>query len=307
MYKQLTFFIQKTFLFLIAVIISLGLLFTQADGYTDEYYLKFATPKQKSLILGTSRAAQGVRPDVFEEVLGEKVFNYAFTIGHSPFGDVYLDSIKRKLEEQVTDGTFIITVDPWSISSQTEDPNKHKKFRELELALANTKIVDLKPNFLYLLQNYANSYVYILRNKISHPAFLLHDDGWLEISIGMSEREIASRTKAKLEFYRENNLPEYKFSEVRLDYLSKTIEYLKEHGSVYLVRLPVSSGMTEIENIFMPDFEEKIQQAKQLSSGYLDLTQSDSEYVYSDGNHLFKDSARDVSQDIADFILSQKK
>ena len=79
-----------------------------------------------------------------------------------------------------------------------------------------------------------------------------------------------------------------------------------EHGAVYLVRLPVSSGMTEIENIFMPDFEEKIQQAKQLSSGYLDLTQSDSEYVYTDGNHLFKDSARDVSQDIADFILSQK-
>lgn len=306
MYKQLNFFLKKTALFLITIIISLALLFTQADGFTDEYYLKFATPKQDSLILGTSRAAQGLRPDTFETVLGKKIFNYAFTIGHSPFGPTYLKSIKRKLKNNVTNGIFIVTVDPWSISSKSKDPNQLNKFRELELALANTPIVSFKPNFLYLVQNYASSYVYILRNKISHPAFFLHDDGWLEISINMDQGEVDYRTKAKLEFYREHNLPEYKFSEIRLEYLLKTIDYLQQHGAVYLVRLPVSSGMVEIEEEFMPDFNEKIQQAKQKASNYLDLTQSEAEYIYTDGNHLFKESGIDVSRDIAKFIQQSK-
>jgi hypothetical protein len=54
-----------------------------ADGTSDDYYLKFSTPKQGSMILGTSRAKQGLIPSVLSEAIegGDvKLFNFSFTL-----------------------------------------------------------------------------------------------------------------------------------------------------------------------------------------------------------------------------------
>ena len=95
---------------------------------------------------------------------------------------------------------------------------------------------------------------------------------------------------------------DYKYSEVRLEYLNNTIDYLKQYGNVYLVRLPIHPEMMAIENELMPDFENKISLTKTNCSSYLDLTPFNADYAYTDGNHIHKNSGKLVSQKIADWI-----
>lgn len=82
-------FLHKIIIFSIPLIVIFAIVLGQADGYTDPFYIRFTTPKQNNLILGTSRAAQGLQPDVFKDILETDVYNYAFTVTHSPYGPTY--------------------------------------------------------------------------------------------------------------------------------------------------------------------------------------------------------------------------
>ena len=292
-------FLFKITVFVLLVVISFVWVLSLADGFTDPFYIRFTTPKQNNLIIGTSRAAQGLQPDVLNFFLNRDFYNYAFTMGHSPFGPSYLKSIKKKLNSDEKNGVFIVTVDPWSISSTTTNPNDSLNFREVNLCVANTPKVNIKPNFSYLINNLGgNFYKIVLKNS---PMYL-HTDGWLEVTLDMDSSIVSKRLKNKLDDYRNNYLPTYKFSNLRMEYLIKTIKFLNKHGKVYLVRLPIDSKLMEIENEFMPDFGDKIQSIIPFSNGYFDMTQMNNEFSYVDGNHLYKVSGELVSEKIADWI-----
>ena len=297
-------FFKKTLIFSLFLAVSFMWILSRANGFTDPFYLRFTTPKQSNLILGTSRAAQDIRPNILNNILGKSFYNYSFTVAHSPYGSTYLKSIKKKLNRSTTNGIFILTVDPWSISSWTKDPNDYKSFRELELCVGNTIIVNLNPNLLYLLFNWKEKHLDILKKKDSN--MFLHHDGWLEITIDMDSIKVSDRIKVKEKSYREGYLPYAKFSEHRLNTLEETIRFLKNHGEVYLVRLPIHPKIMQIEYELMPDFNDKIKEAISISSGYLDLTIRNNNYKYTDGNHLYKDSATEVSRIIGEWLLEQK-
>jgi len=257
------------------------------------------------MIIGTSRAAQGLQPEVFQPILSEDIYNYAFTVSHSPFGEVYYNSIKRKHNKQ-TGGLFIVTIDPWSISSSCMPVNAQNEFREKGKFVDKTTVVDLNPNIFYLLNSFSGNYLDVLIGKKSHV--FLHNDGWLEVKgIPMDSASMAQRRKKKLAAYRNNKLPNYNFSSTRLDYLIKTVTYLKQYGDVYLVRLPVHESMLSIENELMPRFDDKISKAIQLADGYLDMTPNNMNYIFTDGNHLHKSSGVHASKAIANWILRRKE
>jgi len=297
--------IFQTAIFLLITGASFFLILCQADGRSDAFYLKFTTPKQTNLIIGTSRAAQGLQPPIFDAVLKKEqpFFNYAFTLAQSPFGPVYLNSIQKKLDTTKRNGTFIITVDPWTICSETETPNDSTSFREANLALANTSNVNVKPNLGYLYHNFGGKYHQILFPVNSK--MYLHEDGWLELNLRTDTATIHKRTLRKMKDYRFNVLPKYKFSSLRLQYLIKTIQYLSNYGTVFLVRIPVSEEMMRIENELMLDFNFKIKEAILLSKDYLDLTKENSSFTYTDGNHLYKKSGAIVSEKIANWIKAK--
>ena len=298
------FILQLTFISIISLAIILFII-SRADGYTDPFYIRFTTPKQQNMILGTSRAAQGLQPHVFEKILTKKINNFAFTVAHSPFGKVYFESIKRK-HNRKTDGLFIITVDPWSLSSWCTSPNDLSQFRENKLCLNKTKIVDMNPNVFYILDNLSSKYSNILLKK--NKSTFLHNDGWLEISnILMDSASVANRVSSKIETYRYTHLPKSNFSSTRLQYLIKTINYLKDFGVVYLVRLPIHEKMMEIEEDLIDDFNLKIKEAIDLSDGYLDMTPQNNLFDYTDGNHLYKNSGKKVSRIIANWITDNNK
>ena len=297
-------FLVNTVIFSIIAVLLIFLLLYKVDGYSDSFYVKFTTPKQSSLIIGTSRAAQGLQPRVFDSILENSFSNYSFSVLHSPFGKTYLNSIKRKLDLRGKQGVFVITVDPWSLSSFTNSPEDSLSFRELNLALGNTKIVDVKPNPFYLLNNRSDRFYELIIDKQSNS--FLHADGWLEVNMVYDSIKEVENIDKKVANYKKNMLPKAKYSQTRYNYLIKTINFLKPYGDVYLVRLPIHKKMEELDNIIMPNLENDIKEAIGLSNGYLDLTPLSTNFKYTDGNHLHKISGKKVSIIIAKWIADKQ-
>jgi hypothetical protein len=294
-------FLIKVGLFSISIAMFCFFVYSKAGENTDAFYNRLNQPSKKNLIIGTSRAAQGLQPKVFDSILDDnEMFNYAFTIGHSPYGPTYLKSIQKKLKANTSNGTFIIAVDPWSIANDIENPNDVDLFAESDRFLGNLPFVNIHPNIPYLVNYYNNRNVELLRNKNS--IYRLHDDGWLEVSPNKLKEKIKDRRDRKIKQYTEKLLF-VSFSKTRLNYLSETIRYLKKHGDVYLVRLPVHTEMQGIENKLMPQFDEQLLKiSTDLKVPYKSYMDESSDLIFIDGHHLFKDSGKLVSTWIAKWI-----
>jgi hypothetical protein len=277
---------------------------SKANGYTDPFYLRFTSEKQNNLILGTSRSAQGLLPSVFQRKLNREFFNFSFTIVDSPYGPVYFNAIKRKINENSKSSIFILGVDPWSISSTTKNPNDYKNFLENEKCLGNMNFFNVNPNFEYILKNLPGNFELMIFEK-KGPMYL-HKDGWLEVTVPMDSLNLNERIKEKVIDYRDKNSKEFTFSSLRLFYLKKTIKYLSKIGEVYLIRLPIHPEIYKIENNFMPDFNKKMEKITKYSNGYLDLTTRNKEFSYTDGNHLYKRSGSEVSEIISNWIIEKR-
>ncbi|GGG40292.1 hypothetical protein [Bizionia arctica] len=293
-------YLIKLFIFSVVIAISIGFVFSKADGRFDPFYKRFTSSKQSSLILGSSRAAQGLVPSVFNEELNKDGFyNYSFTFNTSPFGPTYLNSIKNKFNEESTNNIFIISVDPWVLVSDGLDPENALQFDESENFLGKVTSVNSNPNLSYFVNGFTDLYVKVL---INNSNFLLHDDGWLEVSIKQDSLQLEKNLSSSIDNYTQK-LETYQFSELRLDYLKQTILFLKPFGEVYLVRLPIHEKMKAIEYQIMPDFDARINKLSEITSvKYINLYNEDGLYQFTDGHHLTKESAMMVSEKVANFI-----
>ena len=291
-------FILHCALLILSILLTLKMVLSFIDGYSDPYYLKISSPKQANLILGISKSAQGLHPIQFDSILNKKFYNYSFAIGISPYGETYLNSIKNKLDTTKNNSIFILTVDVWSISSASKNPNDSFQFREIKSFLKDIPNVTKTPNYKYIINYFDNKYYNIILKKSS---FFLHNDGWLEVFINEEKTNIERRTSFTLENYN-NKAAKYKLSSARLEYLSKTINFLKKYGKVYIVRLPIHPQLLEIENKLHPDFNLLIKPAIEISNGYFDMTPYNKDYYYTDGVHLNKKSGKNVSNTISNWI-----
>ncbi len=291
-------FILHSALLLGLVVVSIMVVLSFSDGYSDPYYLKISSPKQSNLILGISKSAQGLQPKQFDAILNRHFYNYSFAISISPYGETYLNSIKNKLDTSRTNGVFILAIDIWSICSHTEFPNDSLHFRETNSFLKDIPNVTNNPNYKYLIKYFESKYYRILLKK---SPFLLHEDGWLEVLLNEEKTSRDRRTSFTLDSYTKK-LTQYRLSSLRLEYLSKTIRFLKKYGEVYLVRLPVHPQMFEIENTLYSDFNLLMKPAIAVSNGYLDMTPHNENYIFTDGVHLNRKSGKNVSMIISNWI-----
>lgn len=301
-------FLILLFIFVAILIAGFVAVLSRANENTDEFYYRFATPKQSSLVIGTSRAAQGINPSIINAQLGRTdLFNYAFTNDHSPYGAIYLRSIREKLNVESNSGIFILAVDPWCLSSDKQAPEDEKFFRENGLMLDQMPVVDMHPNVFYLMKFYQEPYSHLLTG--THNAELvLKRDGWLEVNVPMDSAAVQRRTVSRMNDYREKVAPAYAPSNLRMHYLIETIAYLKKHGNVYLVRLPVSAEMKLIEDDYYPAFDEQMTLvSSQNTVSFLNLRKENMNCTFTDGNHLSKYSAHEVSERIATFIKENTK
>ena len=271
-------------------------------GQVDAFYGRFTSPLAGSLVLGTSRAAQGIQPAVLAARLGGQfegpLLNYAFTLTHSPYGRAYLASIRRKLRPEVKNGLFIVAVDPWSLSltgPEGQSPEDNSFIGQLHQVSQN-------PNLPYLAR-YQTKPFYRLLLDYATATERLHPDGWLEVSIGTDSAQVRARTARKLHDYRLLAASQH-LSAGRLAALRQTIDFLKQHGRVVLVRLPVGPSLLQLEQQYQPGFETLMRQvAADYALTYLDY--SAQPYATTDGNHLQRTASAAFSQQLAADLISR--
>jgi hypothetical protein len=304
-------------LFIIALHLMLGAL---GDGSTDNFYLRFTSSKQNSLIIGTSRSAQGIHPNILDSVLNlgdiNSMYNYSFSINNSSYGKEYYYAIKNKINESGKNGLFIITVDPWAISSDTTLHDNEIDI-DIESIFHSMKYYNSCPNYEYLIKNYKKGWGNILlkriesnilfRNrhyfgKIDGSFTYLRKDGLLEVYTSMDSVYVIKNIQKKISHYN-RSMSCNKFSEFRFSYLRKTIQLLKKHGEVYLVRMPVHTSLLKIENSFDPKFDKRIMSlANSTHAEYLNFAGNSTQYSYTDGNHLYIKDAKIFSIELAERI-----
>jgi len=304
-------FLLHTTIFSIPILAVVLAVFYIANGKTDAYYLRFTTPQQQNLILGTSGAAQDLQPEIINPIVFKNTqqhfFNYSFSFFDSPFGPAYFESIKRKLDPATKDGIFIIAVNPWSIAKKKNELDNPENFSENKRFIAKTKLVNLNPNIPYLVQSYSEPYINIIRKWKDSSDMVLHKDGWMEIDAPMDSASVLKHRNNKVKEYLQDYLPVYEFSGERYGSLRELITFLQNHGKVYLVRLPIHPVMFEIEDKVMPDFDDKIiSLAAACKVPYLNFKKMDNHYQYVDGNHLYKASGKEVSDSVATWIAAKK-
>ena len=290
------------------MIILLLILGSFADGNTDDNYNHFVGPKPSDIILGDSRGVQALVPEVLNSKLKGHTFNnFAFNIADSPYGKMYLKAIMRKIKPDTKNGIFILTVDPWSLSV-SKDIFQEKDFPEQQSFIANLQNLNSKPNYEYLLKNYNRSWFKIFEERESKgkSATYLHQDGWMEVSVNMSVDTLKIREKKKVKEYA-SHVKTQKLSEERFLALQKTILFLQTKGTVYLVRIPGSEKIMDLENSYFSTFNKRIKEISlKYKTPYFDFSPNYASYIYVDGNHMYKESGKVFTAQIADSIVNHK-
>ncbi|AZA78937.1 hypothetical protein EG347_16160 [Chryseobacterium sp. G0186] len=301
-------FLIKIVPYFLAILIVLAILGSYADGNTDDNYMHFAVKKPQNIILGDSRGSQGVVPGVLKRKLSADFDNFSLNIMQSPYGQVYFKALKRKLAPETKNGIFILTVNPWSLSIG-KNIKKEKDFPEEHSPLNDMHFYDYSPNYEYLLKHYTRSWfkIYTERAEAGRSNTFLHDDGWLEVNVNMHADSVAVRTKAKTIFY--TDLAKgVALSPERLRAFNEIINYLRTKGSVYIVRIPTSENLTAIENGKYPHFSKLLQDiAHQQNVKVFDFSKNYADYDYTDGNHMYKESSKKLTSQIADSIVASRK
>ena len=296
-------------LLLLTVIITIMLAFIGIQfsrGIYDPFYNRLATPKASSMVIGTSRAAQGLVPHILNDELSgsclkPSIINFAFTLGHSPYGPAYLRLIKEKLVDTVQSGVFIVAVDPWAVSNLNKQEREVFSFRENKRFVNEVKFSDINPNFEYIFKHYDGPlYKLLLPNSGKTK---LHYNGWLEVNISRDSIAYERALKSKLKVY-EKYLQTASISSIRLRSLEETIKVLKSHGKVYLVRMPVAKEMADLENQYSPEFDSLMKKlAYEAKVPFLNYLPESGKYKTTDGNHLQKESGTLFSKNLARDIL----
>ena len=284
-----------------------------ADGTFDPFYSRFTTSARHSLIIGTSRAAQGIRPADLSGLLAGggyqgPLLNFAFTLAHSPYGPVYFDAVKEKLDPETQNGLFIVMVDPFPLSTPSPTPNDPSTFREAESLLSRMRgsINGPHPNLSYFF-GLDHGWGAVLTSRLGYlrnPTKRLHDDGWLEITIAHSPQRVRQRFKRKLAQF-QKNATRFRPSHVRQEYFEKTVCLLSGHGSVFIVRMPAWEQLITLENQLMPDFDDFVQGvSNRCGAVFEDFSTDGKKYEFTDGSHLYKTGARAFTRDLAARIRS---
>jgi hypothetical protein len=272
------------------------------NGYTDDFYLRVASPRQASLILGTSRAAQALVPsEIDARALGlSPPYNYAFTSATSRYGAAYLRAIRGKLAAPAPGelGLYLVEVSALAVSIDSTDP---PSFPENETFIGKLHSYALQPNVEYPFYAADRGYAIIdrsVRRWRAAERLTLHADGWLEVR-PVDEADIAANIEKKLAEYG-RLFERSRFSPERFEYLERTLGLLAPRGRLGLVVVPIDPRLRALEHAYLPDFDARLRAlAARSGATYFDLSDLDASVLTNDGNHVQRDSARAVSRELS--------
>lgn len=296
-------FLLKIALFTVIIVAIILFILKKYSGYVDYFYGKVSSPSQTSLIIGDSRSFQGIQPRIIDSAMAKKfelpILNFSFTIKQMAYGDAWLKTIKKKVNPKTKNGLFILSVHPWVLSERDEDDFKNGKYYEVDLPPNNLHFVNLNPNIEYFFKDYEYFHFKAMIKKIS----TVHDDGWLEENNIATDSVTLNKWKStQIELYGKF-AKKWKKSSYRVDKLNEIISFLKQHGRVVMVRMPVSKEILAIESNYWKNFDQEIMSlAKNQSISYFSYSNSEGYNQY-DGLHLNKNNGKKFTQTLCDSII----
>lgn len=268
----------------VSMIFIVTVVLTVLDSDWDVFYRRIASDKHSSLIVGSSRGAQGLRPEILSRGLGFEFFNFCFTAMHSPYGSTYLEAIYEVLDSTKA-GILIAEVSPTALSTQQgEDADVEDKRSFLSRLHRYRGPINLE----YLVaQN--QPVLTALKNMVasllpSRPYTVLHRDGWLQVrNVSFS----AQKLEKKISHYKTTFMSRH-YSRKRFDALERLIRYARSRQKkVYLVRLPVSRSVLQLEQARFPQFSRRMQRISiRLGAVWVDLSDLSQDEITTDGSHL---------------------
>lgn len=296
-------FIIKVVLFSLVVSLSTAFVLNKySSNFVDERYNKIASPQTDALVLGSSRAQRGMVPSLIAKNTGfdHSMFNFAFTLSNSPYGEIYRSAIQQKLKPG-NKGLFVIEVNPFLIGVDTT----LKELVEKNKTLDNLYFMNFSPNYEYMVKKSDKPlYKVILKNDTSNNE-IIHKDGWVEKFNKWDEKKVKENIKKGIKEYNKQ-AKKIRLSDYRIESLKEIIDMLKQHGEVYLVRLPVSCDMLELENKYYPGFDSIITKiSSDYKIPYFDYTNIDCRT--GDSHHLSVQGAIKISEIINKDILKHQR
>jgi len=193
-------------------------------------------------------------------------------------------------------------VNPWVVSAHVgREPSR---FVERGLEVARTRLVNsIDPNYEFLLQSYAEPFYKAALNDAidavrgdTVETYRVTSSGWARYDASMDSQDVAQRTQTELENAQEFT-HDQELSDTRLRSLRRTISFLRRHGDVYLVRLPLSKPYLRQEEAYLPQFDSLMTSiAREEDTHYFNMSGHGERYRFTDGEHLYRRDARKASK-----------
>lgn len=282
-----------------------------AKGYVDPNYNKF-TQEAGSLIIGLSRANEGISPYIIEAELKDYIsfekplINFALNEAH--FGEVYYNAITKKTLNS-NNGIFILSISPGNFTAPL-GLNGEKTFEfDKRLSIGKINNFTSAPNYDYIINNYETSLYNTLHNLDMWNHRTSHKNGWNEIKLKsyqdtIKDKDINYWKSLTLRFY-EKKIKTDGLSEYRYEYFIKTIQYLKTKGTVFLTRIPSDEDLVEFGNKKWVKFDVEMDSISSVYNiPYFNYSKQSIKYKTYDGSHLESESAKKFSKVLSDDIKS---
>ncbi|MEO7776785.1 MAG: hypothetical protein ABIY63_04595 [Fibrobacteria bacterium] len=279
----------------------------------DWIYTKFSYPASPSLVIGSSRGFQGIRPDIFNASdLGfeRPMYNFCFTVIPTKFGPAYVRQLEAKVKPGTRNGLFILDVSPMALTSDTGaalgDTNA---FAERTSYMNMRENPTSRLNYEYLLKYFIDPYYTLLSNKVLKEKVKMRvsEDGWLEVTPPpMDSASLARRIEARVRTNVVSLFSRERFSPRRLEYLKSAIAFLSQRGKVVVVRMPVAPEMRQAENVCFPAFDSlMVSLRSEMGFRYVNLGETELRNHTMDGNHLHRDWAATASRMLVDSLRGE--
>ncbi len=312
-------FILKLLLLTIAFVGVYGFFIDKlSKGYVDEYYNKF-TQEAGGLIIGLSRANEGISPYIIEDELKDTlkftnpIINFALNEAH--FGEIYHESIKKKILQADDNSLFIISISPGNFTAPLGLADNQIFEFDKKLKMGKINNFTSLPNYNYIINNYGQPLYNVLHELDKWNHRTSHKNGWNEVILKVpndtiKENDITYWKSLNIKFYNDKAKHE-QIAHYRYKWFIKTIKELMEKGKVFLVRMPSDIDVLKLENDYWNDFNSKMDSiSKTYNIPYFNYSNQSNDYKTYDGSHLESESAKrftkQLCRDIKDYLKAKK-
>ena len=282
--------------------------------FVSDDYAKF-THDSPSLILGLSRAHYAFDPasvmnQLTQVELQGPMLNFAFEKSQSPYGEVYLNAILKKIPQNTTKGLYIMGVSPGSFSASNRllSPKDIYEF-DAQTMIGKMTNFNAHPNLEFVRKCFGRSLYKGIWPHDHRISTVFHDNGWEEFRLSAPGYQI---TREDIAFWQQETvtgytrlagvIPEH-VSDYRLEWFAHTIDSLRSRGQVFLVRVPMHEGVLALEDQVWNNFDEVMDSiAREKGVRYLNYRSRTQDFETYDGSHLYSESAKAFSRDVGEAI-----